>query len=554
MKSVPVIVGVAGCLLAVAMVLSPVTLAALIVLALITGAASRGLAGVERRFVLYMLIVAIALRVAAIAVLFLSSDPNHLVSFPFDGDGLFIKLRSLWIRDVWLGVSINPNDFSMAFGEYGWTSYIYLLAYLQYLLGPAPYAVHLVSVCFFVAAAVLLHRFARMSFGPIPAAFAFVVTLSLPTVFMWSISAMKESWYLLLTTVTLVGFERVVRGVGATSRFVALAAVVVSAMMLDTTRTGGLVILTVAFVLALVGTFLTRRLHVLVVALLLTVPVAGVVLEQPAVQERVMSQLRTFAHQHIGHVRTDGQGYKVLEERFYSGDSIESMTWPEGRRFVRRAVIGFVLMPLPWQVVSRSEMLFIPEQLAWYGLVLLALIGVVRGCRGDVFATWLFIGMSFAGAAAIAPNEGNVGTLVRHRDTIVPFVICLSALGAFSLLSRAGVFAGEGGRGQIVSALLRRLDVISRMWRDAAVFAAVERIRALEPSRRLRLLGTMLLIGSLMAGVLAPFGDHAWPSVFPWMVVIAVALAMIVGSRTLAAASQGEAATLEADERFAVTT
>jgi hypothetical protein len=42
----------------------------------------------------------------------------------------------------------------------------------------------------------------------------------------------------------------------------------------------------------------------------------------------------------------------------------------------------------------------------------------------------MFAGLIGAGLAVIAMNSGNVGTMVRHRDTVVPFVVWLSALGA----------------------------------------------------------------------------------------------------------------------------
>jgi len=36
-------------------------------------------------------------------------------------------------------------------------------------------------------------------------------------------------------------------------------------------------------------------------------------------------------------------------------------------------------------------------------------------------------------AVPIGLSNGNVGTLVRHRDTVVPFIVWLSGLGAVSL-------------------------------------------------------------------------------------------------------------------------
>lgn len=440
-----VIVLLVGMAIVAGTVLSPVALAMMLVLGLVAFAIGRGLPPAERRVVLTILLVAVALRVAAVAMLFMASDANHVSSFPFDGDGRYVKLRALWIRNVWLGVPIDSSYFDQAFADYGWSSYIYVLAYLQYLLGPAPYAIHLFSISCSVAVVGMLHRLARRAYGPVPAVMALLLMLFLPTLFMWSVSAMKEAWYLLLMTTALIGLERALRGSGAVVRGVAGAAAVAATLALDGTRAGATLILALAVTLAFAGTFVTRRRYVFAASVVM-VPLVGIlVLRLPPVQSRVLARLRTSAELHIGHVNTEGYSYRLLDQRFYSGDSFESMTWGEAQRFVVRSAASFVFVPLPWQSLSRSQLLFLPQQLIWYGLVLFAAVGLVRACQADLFATWLCLGMTGAGAVVIALNEGNIGTLVRHRDSVVPFVICLSAMGMYSALSWAGVFAPARG-------------------------------------------------------------------------------------------------------------
>lgn len=51
------------------------------------------------------------------------------------------------------------------------------------------------------------------------------------------------------------------------------------------------------------------------------------------------------------------------------------------------------------------------------------------------------------GGVTIALNSGNLGTMVRFRDTIVPFVVWLSARGAISLVN---VVVSRGAAGPVV--------------------------------------------------------------------------------------------------------
>lgn len=539
-------VGLAVCAIAGMIVLSPMTVVAGALLALITRAVCDGVSGTERRTLLWILGVAIALRVAAIAALFLWSDPYHLSSFSFDGDGNYVKLRSLWIRNVWLGVPIDESQFQGAFAGYGWTSYVYVLAYVQYLFGPAPYAVHLLSVCWSIAAAGLLYRLVRRSFGSTAAMIALALMLFLPTLFMWSVAAMKESWSLLLTTVVLVGMERAARGRHWAARAGWACAVVAAVMALDTTRAGSLFIAVGSLLVAITGTFVTRRTKTLVASLAILPLLGTLVLQQPPVQARVLAQLRTAAVMHIGHVRTEGYSYKLLDQRFYSGDSLESMTWDEGRRYGMRAIASFVLVPLLWQSVSRSQLLFIPQQLLWYALVLLAAAGAVQAGRRDAFAAWLFTGVICVSALVIAPHEGNIGTLVRHRDGIVPFVICLSAIALASVLSSVSSAVAVLVEESVVVGSVRRLARsllgggraagTRARWRESALAAAMVELRQVEDGFWLRRLGIALLAGAALSLAMGTFRSLAWPALLAWAAMAGCALVLIVYAPALVCA------------------
>src|SRR5207302_1211121 len=73
----------------------------------------------------------------------------------FFGDEEFFIRRSMSLRNLALGLPIHSADLIYAFDEVGQTSYLYVLAWLQVLIGPAPYGVHLVGAALYLAAAVL---------------------------------------------------------------------------------------------------------------------------------------------------------------------------------------------------------------------------------------------------------------------------------------------------------------------------------------------------------------------------------------------------------------
>lgn len=430
---------VAGVALGVAYAASPLTLWALAAIIGLFVWAGCGLTARERRWVWGLLAAAVALRLLTVAALFLASDPHQVTSFFWDGDGVYLKQRALWIRNVWLGVPVPQDYFEEAFARiYGWTAYLYVLAYLQYWLGEAPYATHVFNIALFLAAVILLYRMVRSAYGRPSALLGLGLLLFLPTPFLWSVAAMKESLALLIAATAVVATVALGRADGIVKRVVALLLLAGSVTSSSAVRVGGTLVLSLGAGVGVAGSVILRRISLVVLSLTL-VPYAGYrMLGHADVQARMMSQLGTFAVQHLGHVRTEGNHYKLLDPQLYSEptkETADNMTPGEGLRFVVRALVSLVIVPLPWQVKSASELVFLLQQVVWYMLVVLAAIGIVAGMRRDPLVTCLLLGVTAAGGAVIALSSGNVGTMVRHRDTIVPFVVWLSALGAVATAS-----------------------------------------------------------------------------------------------------------------------
>jgi hypothetical protein len=155
----------------------------------------------------------------------------------------------------------------------------------------------------------------------------------------------------------------------------------------------------------------------------------------------VTDALSATAKQHTGHVFTLGHSYRTLDEQFYAHvetptTSHLSLTGPQAARYVARSVWSFFTVPLPWQVETRSELAFIPEQLCWYLLVVSAIVGLPAAWRRDSWLVSLLVGYVLPLVVALALVNGNVGTLVRLRGLVVPFLIWIGALGVAVVLER----------------------------------------------------------------------------------------------------------------------
>ena len=430
-ETVAVIMGVA---LGVAYTLSPLTVLMIPTLVVLGLWASKDLPPREQQWLRIIVFAAAAVRVAAIAGLFLSADDTKPFA-TFFGDEEMFKFRSVWLRNIGLGVPISAADYIYAVEETGKSYYLFILAYLQALVGDAPYGIHLFNTALYFAANLLLYRTVRASFGPLAALGGIVVMLWLPSLFIWSISALKEPLYTLLAATELVCALQIVRARRWHARIAAVAGVVLIAVLLEGLRKGGLLVAGIGTAAGLAGALVLSRRTLLRPALLALPFIVAGVLAIPVVQHKVMAILRDSAIYHVGHVFTPGYSYRTLDAWYYIDPAdIRAMPPGDAAAYVGRALVAFVFQPVPWTIESRAMLAYLPEHMFWIVMVALMPVGFVTGLRRDALLTCTLAAHGAVIVLMVALTSGNVGTLIRHRGLALPYFVWLSALGACELL------------------------------------------------------------------------------------------------------------------------
>ena len=427
----------AGVAIGVVYALSPLTVWFAVGIVPLVVLAARNLDPDERRFVTRLLIVAIALRVVVVAGLFALTDHSVVPFGSFFGDEDYFIRRGLWLRNLALGIPIQGLDLESAFQAFNASSHLHLLALIQLLVGPAPYGLHLVGILFYVLAAVVLYRLVRTTLGRTPALLGLTTLLFVPSLFAWSVSALKEPLFVLVSALSFVLAVRLVRAPSLGIRVLTLGAVLALAAVLETIRQGGAALSLFGVIAGLLIGFLATRPRLMLSALVAASVLAGALLGRPEIQLRTYTAIQAAARQHWGHVVVSpGYAYQLLDDRFYPDlNEISDLKLGETARFLARAAISYVTVPLPWKAQSRAALAYLPEQITWYILAVLVPIGLPSAFRRDPMVAGLLLGHALVIAAAVAFFGGNVGTLVRHRSLALPYLVWLSAIGACHVLS-----------------------------------------------------------------------------------------------------------------------
>jgi hypothetical protein len=435
-----------GIAIGVAYTLSPLFVMSMLGFGLVLQWAGRHTGPSERRWVLALLVAAMAMRLAAIGLLFLSTDHEMTPFGRLFGDEEYFIRRGIWLANLALGIPISLADVKYAYDDSIQTSLVYLLASLNVVFGPAQYGVRVVSALIYLAGAVALYRAVRPSFGKPASLIALTLLLFLPSLFVWSISVLKEPVFFAV----MAGVVALTIAAGRASWPLRVAAIVViaaAAIGAETIRDGGLVVAGVGTALGVAAAFCGTRPRLLLAAAVVTMAVGSVALMNGRIQDRVTAAMAQAARRHWDNAKAAGHSYTIFPPPFYHEAPLAGrMSLRDRVTLVIGGVWAYAVVPTPWEMQSRTELAYLPEQMIWYGMVLLLPIGVVAGWRRDPFVTSVLAAHLVVAVVLVALTSGNVGTLVRHRALAMPYVVWFSGLGV------GVVLAWLAGFGQPVAA------------------------------------------------------------------------------------------------------
>ena len=433
----------AGALIGVMYTLSPMTVWLGLAIAAIVGWAGHGLTGRERVWVFGILSLAVGLRLLAI-ILFVFITHRFDGSFPdLIPDERYIVRRSTILGNIAQGIPITSVDYIEATLTYGESGLMYVLGYSQIQLGLAPYGMRLLNVTLYLAACVTLYRTVRPAFGRVAALGGLTIVLFMPTMFVWSISVLKEPLYLFAVAVSVAAGTAMLKAGTLAKRLLALIVCVGAVSAAESLRFGGHLMVGGGILVGLVMATWIRRPLLLLTTLLLCLPIGIWALDSPRIQAQGTNLLRASIRSHVGHVASPGLAYELLDPVLYSSDlEPRDMTRAAVARYVLRAAASIVVVPLPWKLASSSAVAYLAEHVVWFVLIVLAGVGSMAGIRRDPHLAPMLLGITLLSGAAIAYSSGNVGTLVRHRAMVFMPLAWFSSVGVCALVGQLGARGG----------------------------------------------------------------------------------------------------------------
>lgn len=388
---------------------------------------------------LSLFVVAFVLRAVAAVIL-------HQVLIARGGDGFLgydergYDAVSWALAQQWRGVGEGVP----AGWEHIVNLYTYLGAAIYYVAGHNPLPMKVLNALFGAVVVVFVYLIAWRLFGRLASLLGGLAALLFPSTFLWSLINAKDTLFMVGVMVTLWALTELI----ATANWRLLVPFALGFALMGALRD---------YVQAMMGmiaplTFALQprpafpakwRYAAVVLGMCLLMLWGGGGSQWLGISPARVNQQRSCAAINAESSFAEGNNEEALANcaAVAQGESLEmsGKSVVELIQWLPNGAVHVLAAPFPWQATRAVERAALPDVLAWYLAVILAVVALVTTWRSSprYIQILLYIG---AVALMLSLTQGNLGTLVRHRGMLIAPTLVLSGAGAAYLVWRV---AGE---------------------------------------------------------------------------------------------------------------
>jgi len=402
----------------------------------------------EKVFILRIFWIALFLRLVFIIVTHILSSyygfgPKSLI-FPgmeggaIIGDEMGSHQTALSLIKTINGVPLSENEMKFLFkpGSYGWNPHIYILGFFYYLFGCVPILGKCINALFGVLTGITVYFITKESFGIKAAKLSCILTLFYPALFLWSISNLKDTMLIFLFTFIVYIYIVFYRS----RKIEYLYLLMVSFLLINNYRLGLLYLLisaaAISFIINIRWKYKKFTATVVTLALIMFVNIFSGYFSSYFRSMAEKTKVELLIRKQFGYVLTGGTVYKIYPERVYEYKDFCSITKKEFVVSLFKGVLSVMFKPFPWEIDNRAKLLYYPISMIWNVLFPFFAVGLLVSIRYKFKDIVFLLSIFILTLVSFSLVEGNVGTMIRHRDMITPIYMIFSSIGISQLLSR----------------------------------------------------------------------------------------------------------------------
>ncbi len=400
----------------------------------------------DKKFLVTLFIAGVSLRIILFATI-------YIVSVLQGGNGELVPdsrlyfLKTLGMIKLWEGQPQFSEQVDAGAGNNG---YIIILAFFYKLIGFDSVIINPISIfsdklinCLIgTISGIPIFYIAKDIFGRNVAKIASFLVMFYPSLVLWSMTNNREMSNIFLVCLILLCLLRSFKG----RRAFNFIAIFISLLCLATIR--GYILFCMIGVISISYLFFILYKSKNKFRIVLSIVIACLIfLNFTGYGKKIKSNfldLNNFALSvqatNTAVLSQGGSTYRIYDDDLVSGGKVNKAKLING---FLKGWFYFMLVPFPWAVSSKLQILSYPQAIIWYFLLFSAIIGIIIAVRYRFKLSFVILSYIFIVTSGFALSEGNVGSTLRHRDLITPFYFIFASVGLMHLFKPGGLFEEE---------------------------------------------------------------------------------------------------------------
>lgn len=354
--------------------------------------------------------------------------PNYNAACVID-DSAYYTLRSQFTNMYWMDKPMSQyTTEGIVKNSYGFTGFVYILASYFTLFGYSPVSSKFINCFIGVLTAILIYSLVKEIFGVKPARVSSILTAFFPSLFLWSLTNLKETIFIFAVYLMFFAVIKLRRTKKIYYPFITLLSIWFQFFIRSSYQEFvylTISVLSLYFFYLLILNLYNKKQNITILIIFI-IAIAFIFLQKDRISSASDFLKQRALIQHRGAISEGGINYKLLPDRELNKDNISD------GQFLIMLVNGwlhFFLEPFPWGIKSKPMFFSLPQMLIWYLLLIFAILGIAISLRYKSKESLCLILYFFIIASALSVTGGNIGTTFRLRDTITPIILIFASIG-----------------------------------------------------------------------------------------------------------------------------
>lgn len=347
------------------------------------------------------------------------------------GDSAVISQKALWLSQI-LHHKLQLQYFSSPDTLFTPTdNHFRIFALFYYFFGFDQIGGRLLNSLFSVGTALIIYYITKDIFNRQTARYAALITAFFPSALIWSTTYLKEPANGFFFCLFIFSIQRLINY----KKIIYICLLIVSLFFSLVVRYefGIFLLATLFLIISIIFLKNLVKISPLLFFILAVIAIPLIIhYAKPSLQiieTKFLFHVNHFISRQRGILTGGGSTYKIYHDDLKYFTTIKEMLSIAFIMSIVKGVVFFLFTPFPWGVSSKIQLIFSPQIIFWYFLFLFALFGMLFSMRHYFKKSFFIIIILLLFSIFSGMNSGNIGSVFRHRDVILPVFFIFSAAG-----------------------------------------------------------------------------------------------------------------------------